>query len=90
MFVACVSVRWATTGQQWTQLFAFLNSGTYNNQWVRSVPPPQQTCAYSTHHHIVWVPPSQMVVDTSLFTPGQALADGVLYILEQIPVRLPP
>lgn len=29
-----VAMGWATSGSQWTSLFARYNSGTYNNQWV--------------------------------------------------------
>ena len=49
----------ATDGETWTTMFAFENSGTYNNQY--------------------------MVVDFNLYAPGQALADGLLWVAEQIP-----
>jgi hypothetical protein len=49
----------ASTGEQWAQILAAHNSGTYNNQY--------------------------MVIDYKRFTQGVSVADGTLWVVEQIP-----
>ncbi|KAH8065718.1 hypothetical protein JL722_97 [Aureococcus anophagefferens] len=66
----------AATGPAWASIVGRENSGTYNNQWGAGVvvlsPPASPARAY-------------MILDLKLFEPGNALPDGLLYVVEQIP-----
>ena len=68
-----VANRMASTGKAWVDIFSMYNSGTYELDYFAS-----KSLSYSYNNQ--W-----MVIDYKLFTPGQPLQPGTLWVAEQIP-----
>ena len=67
----------AATGPAWASIVGRENSGTYNNQPGRRRRRSLSAGFTGARRY--------MILDLKLFEPGNALPDGLLYVVEQIP-----